>query len=144
MAPPRLDIPLVDVLHDRVLTVERYAVALRFLGLKSGDGVVIRMDPGAPEAIRVRQACRWVGASIALWNEETSEICALDELLALPTLLIGRWEQQEALEALGARLDVEFVLTIGPEGEGSLDDFAMLADTPFEPASGRPTDPAVG
>lgn len=144
MAPPCRDIPLACIFHDRVLTVEHYAAALRFLGLQSGDGVVMHLNPGAPEAIRVRQACGWVGASIALWNEETSEICALDERLASPTLLIGPWGQEEALETLGARLDVEFVLTLGPEGEGSLDDFAMLADTPFEPASGEPTDPAVG
>ena len=34
MAPTRLDIPLAGVFQDRVLTVERYAAALRFLGLK--------------------------------------------------------------------------------------------------------------
>ena len=134
MAPPRLDIPLVDVFHDRVLSVERYAAALRFLGLKSGDVVVMRLDPGAPEAIRVQQACWWVGAAIVLLSEETGEAFALDELFALtsPTLLIGWWTQEEALETLGERLDVEFVLTIGPGGEGSLDDFAILADSPLE------------
>lgn len=135
MAPPRLDIPLADVLHDRVLTVERYAAALRFLGLKSGDVVVIRLDPGAPEAIRVRQACGQIGAVVALLSEESCTVPAFDRVLALtPTLLIGWWEQEEALEALGERLDVDFVLTIGLGGEGSLDDFAVLADPSSEPA----------
>ena len=40
MAPTRLDIPLACVFPGRLPTVERYAAALRFLGLESGDVVV--------------------------------------------------------------------------------------------------------
>ena len=145
MAPTRLDIPLAGVFQDRVLTVERYAAALRFLGLKPGDVVVMRLDPAAPEAIRVRQACWRVGATVALWTEEACASLPLDALLALanPTLLIGQWGREEDLDALGERLDVEYVLTVGPEGEGSLDDFAVIAEPRFGRASGHHINPAL-
>jgi acyl-coenzyme A synthetase/AMP-(fatty) acid ligase len=145
MAPTRLDIPLAGVFHDRLPTVERYAAALRFLGLKFGDVVVMALDPAAPEAIRARQACWRVGATVALWTEEFCASPPLDALLALasPTLLIGQWGRDEDLDALGERLDVEYVLTVGPEGEGSLDDFAVIAEPRFEPISGHRIHPVL-
>ena len=145
MAPTRLDIPLVSVFQDRLLTVERYAAALRFLGLKPGDVVVMRLDPAAPEAIRVQRACWRVGATVALWTEESCASSPLDALLSLasPTLLIGQWGRDEDLDALGERLDVEYVLTIGSKGEGSLDDFAVITEPWFGRASGHHIHPAL-
>ena len=145
MAPTRLDIPLACLLPGCLLTVERYAAALRFLGLESGDVVVMRLDPAAPEAIRVQRACWRVGAAVALWTEESCDSPPLDALLALasPTLLIGQWGRDEDLDALGERLDVEYVLTVGSEGEGSLDDFAVIAEPRFGRASGHHINPAL-
>jgi hypothetical protein len=145
MAPTRLDIPLACVFPGRLPTVERYAAALRFLGLESGDVVVMWLDPAAPEAIRVQRACWRVGAAVALWTEESCDSPPLDALLALasPTLLIGQWGRDKDLDALGERLNVEYVLTVGPEGEGSLDDFAVIAEPQFERASNHHLNPAL-
>lgn len=145
MAPTRLDIPLAGVFQDHLLTVERYAAALQFLGLKPGDVVVMRLDPAVPEAIRVQRACWRVGATVALWTEESCASPPLDALLALasPTLLIGQWGRDEDLDALGERLNVEYVLTVGPEGEGSLDDFAVIADPRFGRTSNHRINPIL-
>ena len=85
MAPTRLDIPLACVFPERLPTVERYAAALRFLGLESGDVVAMWLDPAAPEAIRVRRACWHAGAAVALLPEESHATSALDALLTLFT-----------------------------------------------------------
>ncbi len=137
MVPTCLDIPLACVFPGRLLTVERYAAALRFLGLESGDVVAIRLDPAAPEAIRVRRACWHAGAAVTLLPEKSHATSALDALLTLftPTLLIGRCGEEQALDALGEQLGVEYVLTVGSRGEGCLDDFAILADFRVECAS---------
>ena len=145
MDPTSLDIPLACVFHERLLTVERYATALRFLGLKSGDVVAMRLDPAAPEAIRARRACWRVGAAVVLLPEEAHVAPVFDALstLVTPTLLIGRWGEEKALDGLGEQLNVEYVLTVGPEGEGCLDDFAVLADSRFETDSGPHADLVV-
>ena len=145
MAPTRLDTPLACVFPGRLLTVERYAAALRFLGLESGDVVAMWLDPAAPEAIRVRRACWHAGAAVALLPEESHATSALDALLTLftPTLLIGRCGEEQALDALGERLGVEYVLTVGSRGEGCLDDFAILADSRVKRASCPHAHPVV-
>ena len=145
MAPTRLDIPLACVFPERLPTVECYAAALRFLGLESGDVVAMWLDPAAPEAIRVRRACWHAGAAVALLPEESHATSALDALLTLftPTLLIGRCGEEQALDALGERLGVEYVLTVGSRGEGCLDDFAVLADSQVERASCPHAHPVV-
>jgi hypothetical protein len=63
--------------------------------------------------------------------------------LFTPTLLIGRCGEEQALDALGERLGVEYVLTVGSRGEGCLDDFAILADSRVKRASCPHAHPVV-
>ena len=128
---------------DLLGTSARFAHALRALGVSAGDRVAVQADK-SPEMLLAYLACLRVGAIFLPLN--TGYTLAEVEYFvgdAEPALLLCRPAALDAMRALGARLGVGAVESLGAAGDGTfLERAAGLPET-LEDAPQGPDDLAA-
>ena len=111
----------------------RIATALAGLGVKVGDRIAVRVEKSA-EAVLLYVACLRLGAAFVPINVAYSP-AEVEYFLtdSKPRVAVVDPEDLAVLAPLASMAGVEHVVTLAPDGSGSLTDLARRADRAFAP-----------